>query len=538
MGRKEGGQVAEIERRTVPDGESMFDAASHDDMLQQVARYLRIETEPSIPEDVIEEQYRERLNAALPLPVLSQEAVDLLNAHGDNINRLFALPERNDHDAEVRAEIHDYIRCSISRWWQLKVWAYRDHGYLFFSHRFFESRDGDPPSQAMLEYLGAVEMTRLTFPLSSHPTIHAYSPVLTGIEGISKWAEGTHVSRGKSRPPHVITSNGGMLSVGGDSTTVMDGAQEAAAFAAGLELSDDTTVAFVLSLARWCKQGNRRDHRSYAVVTVNEYCEARGWKKHPNGGYRPEHKEQARQEMRALNKAWVRHQVPDHLVTSDGTRYVEGPLMTVEPGSSDKAGRHLTSFRVAPGSWASDYLEDNPNCVALVLESVLRIDTRKTVGQLAQRIGLYMALQWRTKFLHNNGGQPHRISSLLAAAGIDPKDVGHHEERRRIRAYLTGEGGALDQLQGAGAIGTRDDAGALVDDWRYKNAEASDPAADASWGAWLDWTVLIPAPRDVIDFYKDLPLARQAAIKKEVASTGRMKRASNAARAAKAAGKE
>jgi hypothetical protein len=94
---------------------------------------------------------------------------------------------------------------------------------------------------------------------------------------------------------------------------------------------------------------------------------------------------------------------------------------------------------MSPGTWANDFLEDNPNCTALVLENVLRLDTRSRSGQIAQRLGLYMALQWRTKFLNNNGGQAHRIATLLTAVGIDPKTITNREERRRIRAYLTGE---------------------------------------------------------------------------------------------------
>jgi hypothetical protein len=368
-----------------------------------------------------------------------------------------------------------------------------------------------------------------------HPTIHAFGPVSTGMEGIWRWADGAGIIRDKSRPPHVTTPNGGMVSVGGDSAMVMDEGQEAAAFAAGLELSDDTAAAFVLGLARWCERGNRRDRRSYVVVTVDEYCQARGWKKHHKGGYKPEHKARARDEMMALNKVWVRHQVPDHLVTSDGTRYVEGPLMTVSRGSSDRSGRNTTGFRMSPGTWANDFLEDNPNCTALVLENVLRLDTRSRSGQIAQRLGLYMALQWRTKFLNNNVGQSHRIATLLAAVGIDPKAVTNREERRRIRTYLTVEGGALDQLQAVGAIGTRDDAGMLVDDWRYKNEEAGNPFADASWDAWLEWTVFIPAPRDVSDFYEVPQIARQDALKEGMARKRRRERATDAAKAKHAA---
>lgn len=148
---------------------------------------------------------------------------------------------------------------------------------------------------------------------SCHPIIHAYGPVNTGLEGLWRFEERSNIIRGGNRPPYVITPNGGVVSIGGDLATVMDGAQEAAAFAAGLKLSDDTAVAFVLGLARWCARADRHDRRSYVPVTVDDYCQARGWRKQAHRGFKTEHKARAREEMMALNKVWVRHQVPDHL---------------------------------------------------------------------------------------------------------------------------------------------------------------------------------------------------------------------------------
>ena len=530
--------MAEIQRRQVEPGESVFDQQWYDDMVEQAKGYL--ENQLQVPAEEVQQQFRVRLDAEYPTPQIGQVAMTVIRAHyreGDAESWVRIL-NAEELDAKARSEALDYLRWTKRRSRQLVLWAWYERMWLFFDGQFYETQPADPPGADLLQWLGATDSTTNKSALSYHPTIHAYGPVLTGMEGIWGFAEATNIVRDKRRPPHVITSNGGMVSVGGDSTTVMDGTQEAAAFAAGLKLSDDTAAGFVLGLARWCERGNRQDRRSYAVVTVDEYCQARGWKKHPNGGYKTEHKAKARDEMMALNKVWVRHKVPDWLVTNDGTRYIEGPLMMVSRGSSDKSGRNTTAFRVSPGTWANDYLEDNPNCTALVLENVLRLDTRSRRGQIAQRLGLYMALQWRTKFLHNNGGQAHRIATLLTAVGIDPKTITNREERRRIRSYLTGEGSALDQLQDVGAIGTRDDAGTLVDDWRYKNEEASDPDADASWDAWLEWTIIIPAPSDVMDFYRIPQIARHAALKEGVARERRKERARDAAQARRIAEKD
>lgn len=370
-------------------------------------------------------------------------------------------------------------------------------------------------------------------PASSYTTVLGYGVVLTGMEGISMFAEQTGIARDGTHVPQVRVPNGnGIVSVGGTPDTVMDPSEEAAAFAAGLNLSDDTSAAFVLALARWCDWGDRRNPKSYAVISVADYCQARGWAKHHNGGYKPEHKERARQHMLSLNKIWVQHTVPEHLQRTKHVTYVEGQLMHVAVEKRDATGTIPTAFRVSPGTWANDYLEDNPGATSIVLKSVLTLGTRGSAhgraGQIAQRIGLYMALQWRTKFIKNNGRQPHRVSSLLAAVGIDPATVTRRDERQRLRSYIES---ALDLLQEVSAIGTRDDNGAIMEGWQYANPEAGNPDASGSWAAWLDWTVLIPAPRDVQMFYENPRLARLEAIKGGIAIQRRRERAINAARA-------
>lgn len=363
-----------------------------------------------------------------------------------------------------------------------------------------------------------------------YQTIMAYSPVADSMEGINRFAEQQNIVRVINKPPYVKTHNGSIVSVGALVGAVLDAQEEEEAFAVGRQLSDATVLAFVLGLKRWTSRGDRNDPRSYAVVTVNEYCDARGWARHHKGSHFPKNKATARQEIMALNKVFVRHKVPDYMVTSDGTHFIEGQLMAVSVGTSDKAGLHPTSFRLSPGTWADDYLKDNPGATALLLDRILSIDTSGRTGQIAFRLGLYMALNWRTKYMNNNADQPHVVRKLLAALGIEPAAITRRDERSRMRSYLIA---ALDLLQSPeiAAIGKRDETGSLVDDWRYANPGAADPDALATWDDWLNWTLHLPAPYEIGTFYKRPQLARQAAKKKGIARGKRRERAIDAARA-------
>ncbi len=361
-----------------------------------------------------------------------------------------------------------------------------------------------------------------------HPVMMAYGPAVSGMEGVWMFTEQHNIIRTANTPPYVKTHNGGVVSVGAVVGTVIDSKEEEAAFAVGQELSDATVLAFVLGLARWTSRADRRNPRSYAVVTVNEYCEMRGFTKHHKGGYKTEHKAIARREMLALNKVWVRHKIPEHIQTRDGGRDVEGQLMVVSVETRGTGGIYPTAFRMSPGTWADDYLADNPGVTALVLDHLLRLDTSARTGQIAFRLGLYMALNWRTKFMHNNVEQPHAVRSLLVAMGVDPESIKHREERKRIRSYLIG---ALDLLQERGVIGLRDEQGMLVDDWHYANAEAGDPDAHDNWADWLRWTVHIPPPPEVGAFYETPMLARGQAIKAASAQAKRSRQAKSAAQA-------
>jgi hypothetical protein len=132
--------------------------------------------------------------------------------------------------------------------------------------------------------------------------------------------------------------------------------------------------------------------------------------------------------------------------------------------------------------------------------------------------------------MKDNMGQAYSVRHLLTIMGLKPDTITDRKERQRIREYLVGEDGALEQLQRAGVIGTRNDAGELVDDWRYANDEARDLDVAMRWSDWLKWKILIPAPREVLEFYEGLPEKHGQRIAQSRASEQRSKRARTAAK--------
>lgn len=490
----------------------------------------------------LEAKWEADLASLTPMPSLSQRAQNVLQ----QLSKPSPLIEdyrEIENDESVWEEVNSLVFRPQRIHMLVKRWAWQRDRLLL--SRFFGGQENAlyhvssvPPSW-VLAGLGyrpqgpddsIIDVIDDTTSAAAHyPTIMAYGPVASGMEGVWRFAEQQNIVRGRSTAPHVRTHNGSIVSVGALVGTVLDEHEEEDAFAVGQQLSDATVLAFVLGLKRWTSRGDRNDPRGYVVITVNEYCDERGWARHHKGSHYPKNKDRARQEIMALNKVFVRHKVPDHMVTNDGTRYVEGQLMIVSVGTRDKSGLHPTSFRLSPGTWADDYLRDNPGATALILDRILSIDTSGRTGQLAFRLGLYMALNWRTKYMHKNVDQPHVVHKLLEALGISPREITHREERSRVRSYLIG---GLDLLQSPeiGAIGTRDETGALVDDWHYANPSAGDPDAPAAWDDWLDWTMHIPPPYEIGTFYERPTLARSHAIKTADKAAKRKRRASEAAK--------
>ncbi len=483
-----------------------------------------------------------------PLPPLSPRGGDLAdlllgNKRGKSgeVAGIDNLPDENSQSSDLLTSFQDqellletitFALIEARRRLQVSKWAWERDGLLAFNGRLYVPQQPPPPWMIeAVSYCHSVFMPdgehlayRPTVPQrkedegqkrgsnhvpppSRHKKILAYTPVQAYMEAIGMFAEHNGIVYTPYRAPHVITHNGGIISFGGSLDTALDEDQSRDASDASLTLSNDTAAAFVLSLARWCAEADHRNPRSYVIVTVNEYCEARGWRKHHKGGYQSVHKQKARQHFLALNKLWGRHKIPSHILqarTKNGaksaSRYVEGQAMHVSVESADASGHTPTAFRVSPGTWVDDFLRDNPKCVALVLERILSIDSGTRTGDIAYRVGLYISLNWRTKILKNNSGQGHRVRELLKATGIDPHEITHHEQRKRLRSCLEG---ALDLLQTADVLGSRDDEGALITGWEYGNASAGNPDASAAWDEWLNWLILLPPPHIVQSFYQD-----------------------------------
>jgi len=149
--------MAEIQRRQVEPGESMFDQQWYEGKTRLAAQYLGVETQQGIAAEEIEERFRTRLDAKYPLPALGQIAADTIRSNSGDMDAIFAQKEFDALDAKVRSELLDYHRWTRRRWRQVVLWAWQEGGLLSFGDRFYGARPDEPPNKDLLQWLGAID---------------------------------------------------------------------------------------------------------------------------------------------------------------------------------------------------------------------------------------------------------------------------------------------------------------------------------------------------------------------------------------------
>lgn len=250
-----------------------------------------------------------------------------------------------------------------------------------------------------------------------------------------------------------------------------------------LELDDQKVSAFLICMGKWLADtGGEGPHIMPTRIHVQDVLSFRGIKKHANGGYRPEQKEQARADILLLNSIWVRSEQDIWERTPRGQSrqkrvQVDSRLLEVAIESERDLWGDETpyAFRVRPGDWAQHYLGDGNRWIARLLRPIMRYHPFN--DRLAMRLGIYLSFQWRIRARGGNYEQPWHMASLLEGAKIALPT--HHPDRFRRDVER-----ALARLQADGALGAYECLDPLV----------GDTAPRAWWRAWLDsrWRLLPP----------------------------------------------
>lgn len=273
-----------------------------------------------------------------------------------------------------------------------------------------------------------------------------------------------------------------------------------------LELDDNTASTFLICIGKWfADTGGDNADLPKTSIHVADVLGFRGIRKHAHGGYRPEQKEEARRHILALNHIWVQSEEEVYEARGRKKRVrVDSRLLEValesEPGSDGTLEPY--AFRIAPGEWARSYLGTHNRLTAQLLQPVMAYDPYRQ--RMAMRLGIYLASQWRIRASSRNYEQPWRVKTLLAGASLDLPE----RNLQRFRDQLEN---ALDQLQEDGVIAA----------WEYERDSA---LPDRQWfPLWLDWTVRITPPQEIVEHYASIGSGRTKAI-------ARAKRAGDAGR--------
>jgi hypothetical protein len=276
-----------------------------------------------------------------------------------------------------------------------------------------------------------------------------------------------------------------------------------------LSLDDSKVSTFLICLGKWMADtGGEAKNLSKTRVHVADILSFRGLKKHHAGGFRREHKEEARADILALNSIWVRS--IEEVRTARGKvekRAIDSRLLEVAIESNPDlfGGFEPFAFRVAPGDWAGHFLGEHNRQVATLLRPVMRYDPDKQ--RLPMRLGIYLASLWRNRAHNASYDDAPRVATLLEGAFIALPTNNFERFRQQVED-------ALDRLQSDAVIGA----------WEYVG-DGELPAR--KWlPVWLGWKIKIVPVGAAVERYTKIAPRRQKAI-------AQGKRASKAASARK-----
>ncbi len=440
-----------------------------------------------------------------------------------DIHRLRA-EEGATHLSEIRT-LTQTLRASFER---VSTWAWQHEGLLPYDGAFYRPRE--TPEEWVLAALwlspgpedNALKTadgpharrpygTRVPPFTLEHAHVLSAPPVQAASEAM--WAIGSNgegaLSRRENATPLVTTSNNVIISIGGSPTEVISSEEESTLWQAALALGDDTAATFWICMAKWFCETAGDMARASTRVHVADILSFRGFKKQVAGGYKTVQKQEARDDIRKLNDVWVKSVDVVHEGTGKArkpkTVYLESRLMEIAVETEDKDGQVPYAFRVRPGDWATPYLTEDNRETALLLRPILQYDARQGVERMAMRLGLYLTPQWRTRAAHRNYGQSFKVETLLTRTRLPIPTA-----RQRYSEFRDHFEAALDRLQADRAIGTRDEAGHLLDGWRYDKGDDTTLPTYRWFDTWLQWTVLIPPPASVLQAYAAIGAHRAA----------------------------
>jgi len=411
---------------------------------------------------------------------LTQEAIKVLSSE---LASIYTDPRVRDFDL-LRAEAHGEDSAAIGMLFERLSYLFGQLAEL--------SQEGKPVS-----LLTPFTPDAISF-INARPALAAMRAM---------WAGREHWHRPEDGQPYFTDKNG--VTVYAQEGAQFNQLALDAAWQRVLSLDDSKVNTFLICLGKWMADtGGGAGGLTKTRVHVADILSFRGLKKEPHGGYKRTQKDEAKQDILALNSIWIRSIEKVYIGRGKSeNRAIDSRLLEVAIESNPDlyGGFEPFAFRIAPGDWAMHFLGEHNRQVATLLRPVMKYDPDKQ--RIPMRLGIYLATQWRNRAKDESYEQAWRASSMLNGAFISLPTKNLDRFRQQFEQ-------ALDRLQ----------ADNVIAGWEYEGD--TDLPVRKWFGLWLDWKVKIVPAGAALEPYENIAPRRRALI-------ARGKRASKAATARK-----
>ncbi|OPL09898.1 MAG: hypothetical protein AVO34_12760 [Firmicutes bacterium ML8_F2] len=246
--------------------------------------------------------------------------------------------------------------------------------------------------------------------------------------------------------------------------------------------------------AKWLREAKHFD--AMVELTADDFLKARGLKPilsgtGRRGGYTEIQREAIQQQIEILNCTWITVQEMEYYEVVNGRRKKskwrgESKAIVV----TSRYGQELTdgnleihAWRARPGDVFTKFLFGPGRQTALLSQKALQYDHYRQKWE--KRLTRYLAWLWRISSGRTREGV--FVKTLIDAVGVEINTTRPHRTRNRLED-------ALELLLKDG----------VISGWEYEDIDENITSKRGWWKDWLDLKILISAPVEILEQYKNL----------------------------------
>jgi len=276
-----------------------------------------------------------------------------------------------------------------------------------------------------------------------------------------------------------------------------------------LDLSKHGDLAadvFDIITAKWLKEA--KHYEAMIDITADEILQARGIKQQKSGsgrrgGYKDEWREGIQQQIENLSYQWITIKEIEVYRVEEGKKKAkpvkirdEGRALTMERRMGQvKLDGSLDAYawRLRPGAVFNNYLFGPGRQTALLSQRALNYNHYKQ--RLEKRLVRYLAWIWRIDEGRTREGL--LVRTLLDKTGEEMNISRPGRTKNKLEK-------ALDCLKDNGDITA----------WEYENIDKKLTTRRGWWKQWLELKIIITAPKNILEHYKQIEKPKGKQVKK------------------------